>query len=327
MPALVAVALLLALTVSAFFVVQRGPARHAARSADPPANPSPKVAGLPVAFVPAVPAASALPPPPGVRLPAKTAAKKPLKAPLKAAPLSVLLTSSSQGRHVRVGEDVTLTALAHGRCATLTLSYRHGFGGKTTHSFTEGGLLSTTWTPAVPGRYGFTAIALGSRQSAVSRLVEITVDGAAPRRMAWVGSARMLPAEVVTPLPPLPVHLPPLSRPRWVRPPRTVASEAAAPEKVVPDAVAPRAETAAPRPGPATIYHVAAAQFPFSRNAVVLAKSFRLRGSPATTKRMIGYHGKTVYAVVTGAYRHPEEARAAALALQRGGYPAYFFGG
>ena len=82
-----------------------------------------------------------------------------------------------------------------------------------------------------------------------------------------------------------------------------------------------------PRPAPVTIYHVAAAQFPQSRSAVVLAKSFRLRGSPATTKRMIGYHGKTVYAVVTGAYRRPEEARAAALILQRSGYPAYFFGG
>lgn len=325
LPALFAVGLLLALTVSALLIARRGPVRHAAR----PADAAPRRAGLPAVPAPTVAAASL--PPPRAGPPARTAVRKPRKA----VPLSVLLTSSSRRHRVGVGEDVTFIALAHGRCASLMLSYRHGLGGKTTHSFAEGGLLSTTWTPTVPGRYGFTATALGNRQSAVSRSVEIVVDAPAPQRMA-----RALPVEEITPLPPLAVRLPPLPRPvpqsaavrsaavrsAAVPPlPRTVPLATAPP--VVPEAVTPRPVPNTPRPAPAATYHVAAAQFPLSRSAVVLAKAFRLRGSAATTKRMVGYHGKTVYAVVTGAYRRPEEARAAVLVLQRSGYPAYLYGG
>ncbi len=258
-------------------------------------------------------------------------------------PLRVVLTSPGQRRHVRVGEDVTLIALAQGRCASLTLSYRRGLRGAATHSFTEGGLLSTTWTPSLPGRYEFTATALGGpRQTAVSRPVEIIVDAPIPQMMARGEAARSFPAETITPLPPMAVRLPPpqparrsasvppLPRLRRVKPrteapppvPETMIAGVVTPSVVIPSAAPPDT-----RPAPAVLYHVAAAQFPLSRSAVVLAKSFRLQGSPATTKRMIGYHGRTVYAVVTGAYRRPEEARAAVLVLQRSGYPAYLYGG
>ena len=374
LPAVVAVSLLLALTVLGFFVVQNGSARHTALAANPAADasdppvPPPIIDNTHAPTFPAAPVMSAPPLTPAPH-PVKIAVKKPQKAPVKAAPFAVLLTSSSHGHHIRVGEDVTLTALAHGRCATLTLSYRHGLGQKTMHSFTEGSLLSTTWTPTVPGRYGFTATARnGQWQTAASRPVEITVDKPAPQRPAWDEptprrvardeQARPLPTEVIMPLPPMPVRLPPLPRhprvlalppvpvrvaalprpvrlPPFARPvraarPRAVTEEMAAPEKVlpektVPDTTASQDEATAPRRAPATLYHVAAFQCPSSRRAVVLAKAFMRRGRPATTKRMIGYNGKTVYAVVTGAYRSPEEASTAVLALKRGGYPAYSY--
>jgi hypothetical protein len=89
-----------------------------------------------------------------------------------------------------------------------------------------------------------------------------------------------------------------------------------------PSKTAPRAS----RPAPPRTYHVAAAQFAFSRSAVVLTDALNHRGYRAVPERMADAHGKTVYVVVTGSYRRPKEARNAALALQRSGYPAYFFG-
>jgi len=79
-------------------------------------------------------------------------------------------------------------------------------------------------------------------------------------------------------------------------------------------------------PAPAQTYHVVAARFYFSRSATVLADALNQRGYHALPERMNDPHGKAVYAVVTGTYRRPKEARAAALVLQRSGYPAYVFG-
>ena len=308
LPAGIAFGLLLALTATAFFAAQRGSVRRPALSVPAPqpapASPAPGAAPpypapasapapVPPPVTPALPAAET--PAPGAGTPAPGAAKPPVPAvPPAATPLTVTLDSTREGRHVKVGEDVTLTALARGPCATLTLFYRRGRAGKAMLTFVEGSLCSTTWTPAVPGRYEFTATALGDRkQSAASRHVEIIVDAPIPQMMAR-GEAAQSP------------------RPVAAKPVRV------APIPVVP---VPEGERRA-----ATTYHVAAAKFPFLRNATVLADALSRRGYAAVPERMDDAHGKTVYVVVTGAYKRPGEARAAALVLQRSGYPAYFFG-
>lgn len=299
-PALIAVGLLLALVASALFVAQR---KTAARAA------------LPIPAVTAQPAPGDAPPPPP-SAPAPPAAPVPAavfgtKTAVGAPPLTVTLASTSEGRHVKIGTAVTLTAfttLAHGQSATLTLFSRRGRGQKTMFSFAQGSLCSTTWTPSVPGRYEFTATALGDRrQAAASRRVEIIVDKPAPQTVAQ-DKAQDKVAQV-----PLPVSAaPPPSRLVSLPPPRTVT---------------PRTALRARPPAPPLAYHVAAAQFSFSRSAVVLADALSRRGYQAVPERMADPHGKTVYVVVTGSYRRPKEARKAVLALQRSGYPAYFFGG
>lgn len=297
MPALVAAALLLALAASALLVARRRPARHAAVTA---------LASRPPA-VPPAPAAS--PPSPAIPVPAAPAPK--LKAPVGAAasavPLTITLASTRDGRHVKVGDGVTFTAFVspeHGRSATLTLFSRRGRGPKTMLSFVQGSLCSTTWVSPAPGRYEFTATALDGRQRAASRHVEVTVDApqVAAREVPRAPSARVAAAPR-----------------RAVRPsPRIVSRPKAVPPKVVPPRTAARA--------PAPSYHVAAARFYFLRSATVLADALNQRGYHAVPERMNDPRGKAVYAVVTGTFRRPKEARAAALVLQRSGYPAYVFG-
>lgn len=300
LPALFAFGLLLALTASAFFAARRGVVRHGVVRhgvARRPAYTAPVSLPAPPApvAVPPAPLSSASPAPspivrpsPAAETPATRAVRPSAGAvpltvmPLTVTPLTVTLRSTQEGRHVKVGEGVTLTALAGGQSTTLTLFSRRGRGENTMLTFVEGSLCSTTWTPALPGRYEFTATALGDRKrSAASRRVVITVDAPAP------------PVEA-----------------RAV-PPRT-AVRAAARDRSRP---------------PALTYHVAAAKFPFLRNATVLADALSRRGYQAVPERMDDRHGKAVYVVVTGSYHDPKEARSAALELQRSGYPAYFFGG
>ncbi len=300
---MVAVGLLLALAASALLVAQRRAAHRASLPAQASiplaAPPVPRdVAPLPTAVAPAVSA------PP--LAPASSKPKTPARTTVEAVPLTVTLDSTREGRHVRVGEDVTLTALAHGRSETLTLFYRRGRGGKTMLSFVEGSLSSTTWTPAVPGRYEFTATALSDRhQAAASRPIKIIVDGPAPMGVAPALTAEAAPRVAAVRPPSRPAH-----RPSKRQPPR---------------AVPPPVARSKPH-APTLTYHVAAAQFPFIRNATVLADALNQRGYQAVPERMADRRGKTVYVVVTGTYRSPKEAHAAALVLQRNGYPAYFFG-
>jgi len=323
-PALVAVGLLLALVASALLVARRRPVVQSPR-ATPAQAQTPDT--VPPVTVPPVPVNSAPPPPAPVAsavsaLPAAPATPGAgTKTVVEAVPLTITLASTSAGRHVKVGDDVTLTAftaLTRGRSATLTVFYQRGRGQKIMLSFAQGSLCSTTWTPSAPGRYEFTATALGdSQQAATSRRVEITVDRPDRQTAAQDAVVQAPPVVAAVPLP-RPVSLPP---PRDVRP-RTMR-----PRTVWPRTGLPRATPSAPRPAPALTYHVAAAHFAFSRSAVVLADALIRRGYPAVPERMADGHGKTVYVVVTGSYRRPKDARNAAVALQRSGYPAYFFGG
>jgi len=310
-PALVAAALLLALAASALFVSQRRPALHAAPTAltsgpaQPPPDANPQLS---------TPAAAAAPPAPTPAAPREgVRAKAPVGPATSAAPLTITLASTREGRRVKVGEGVTLTAFissAHGRSATLALFSRRGREPRTMVSFAQGSLCSTTWTPPAPGRYEFTATALDDHQRAASRRIAITVDPPAP-----LSAARVAAREEALPVTPRVPAAPPLPRRRRASLP---------PPRVVPT---PKAAVRVRPPAPATSYHVAAARFPFSRSAVVLADALNRRGYHAVSERMSDPHGKAVYAVVTGTYRRPKEARAAALALQRSGYPAYVFGG
>ncbi len=74
------------------------------------------------------------------------------------------------------------------------------------------------------------------------------------------------------------------------------------------------------------IYHVEAAHFPFARNADILAAALRRQGIPAVAQRITDRRGKPVYIVETGTFRRLGSVRRAMLALQRSGYPAYFYG-
>jgi len=293
----VLVALLLALAASALFIARRGLAPHSVPITAALPVPAPR----PPAAVP--PAPSAGPPLPVAALPILPPAagmKAAAEAAASAAPLTITLASTRDGRHVKAGEEVTLTAFissAHAQGATLTLFSRHGRGPKTIVSFVQGSLCSTIWMSPAPGRYEFTATALDHSQHAVSRRVAVIVDAPATPLTA----ARKESPSPVAAAPPRSARAP------RIAPPRAVA-------RVRP-------------PASATSYHVAAARFHFSRSAIVLADALNQRGYHALPERMNDPQGKTVYAVVTGTYRRPKEARAAALILQRSGYPAYVFGG
>ena len=302
LPALIAAGLVAALVAWALLSAPRPSGRHAARPASALAAVPPTPGD--------VPPPSSLPAAPAVPVTPKARAERLVAA--ETAPLTISLASTRAGRHVRIGDPVTLTAftaLAQGQSATLTVFYRRGRGPKTMLSFVQGSLCSTTWTPTVPGRYEFTATAHGDRrQAAASRRIEITVDQpAGPRNQ---------------PVPPLVAH----RRPPVAAPPPLVAQtrlSVAAPAPPRPRKTAARA----PRPVPSHAYHVAAAVFYFPRSAAVLAEALNRHGYHAVPERMAGPHGKSVYVVVTGGYRRPGEAHTAALALQRSGYQAYVFGG
>ena len=328
LPALIAVSLLLALVAFAFLATRRNlahPVLSQAQAFQPPVVPLPMAPPLPrnVPALPilATPLPAAVLPPPEI----KVAAKMPVKMALEAVPLKVSLASVSAGRHIEVGTPVSLTAYttsAHGQSATLTLFSRRGRGQKTMLAFVVGSLCSTTWTPIAPGPYVFMATAHDDHRQASSDHIEITVDKPAP-----------LAASQDTPVQTPPVIAAPLAprsmRQRSARAASVRAASAQAASVRAASVRAVQVKTAPPaaRPAPAITYHVAAARFPFLRNATILADALNRRGYHAVPERMADAHGKTIYAVVIGSYRRPREAHAAALALQRSGYPAYLFGG
>lgn len=268
-----------------------------------PRAPAPAQGSTVPTAVPATPTATA---PASEVTPTPKAAPEKIgqAAPGATAPLTVTLAASDSGRqHVRAGSDVTLTAftaLPRGRSATLTLFYQQGRGRRTVFSFAQGSLCSATWFARAPGRYRFTATALDDRhRAALSRSVDITVDGPVPRVTPLVAA-----------VPPPPVA----ARPSRPRPPRAPTGLAA-----------PRPAVAAPVRPP--IYHVVAARFAQARNADVLAAALRGNGYHATARRMADGHGQTVYVVETGTYRRPAEVFGAVSKLLRSGYPAYFYAG
>ena len=348
LPALIAVSLLLALVAFALLATRHKlahPVSSQAQAFQPPVVPLPMAPSL-SRSVPALPIL-ATPLPAAVLLPPeiKAAAKMSVKMALETVPLKVSLASVSAGRHIEVGTPVPLTAYttsAHGQSATLTLFSRRGRGQKTMLAFVVGSLCSTTWTPVAPGPYVFTATAHDDHRQASSDHIEITVDKPAP-----------LPAsqDTLAQTPPI-IAAPLAARSMRQRSPRTASARAASARAASARAASVRAASAraasvraasvraasvravqvktappAARPAPAITYHVAAARFPFSRNATILADALNRRGYHAVPERMADAHGKAIYAVVIGSYRRPREARAAALALQRSGYPAYLFGG
>lgn len=288
---LVAAVLLAALAAVTFSVARHKPPARAVSAAPAPAVP-PAPAPPPV-MAPAAPAAAA--PRPG-------AAKE---ADADTGPLAVNLTATNDGRHIKVGAGVTFTAftaLAPSRSATLTIFYRLNRGRKTMVSFAQGTLCSTTWAAPAPGRYRFTASALGDRrQAAVSRDVEITVDAPiAPPRVAAA--------------PPKPKARPVAARPP--QPKKPVAAKPAAVKRV--------AARPAARP---LVYHVFAAHFARARNADDLAAALGRNGYRATVRRMNDRQGKAIYVVETGTYRQPAEVYAAVNGLLQSGYPADFYTG
>jgi hypothetical protein len=311
-PALVAVGLLLALVASALLVARRRPVVQSPLAAPTQAQTPDTALPVPVdgSPLPAPPSSSVSAPPAAPATPSAGAA-------VGAVPLTITLASTSAGRHVKVGDAVTFTTFAtlpHGQISTLTLFIRRGRGQKSMLSFTQGTLYSTPWTPTTPGRYEFTATALGSRQDVVtSRRIEITVDR--PARQTVAQNA-VVQSAVAQALPAAAAALPS---------PRTASLPSPRRAPLRPAARAPR--RTAKSPAPALTYHVAAAHFAFSRSATVLADALSRRGYPAVPERMADAQGKTVYVVVTGSFRRPKDARSAAVALQRSGYPAYFFGG
>jgi len=221
-----------------------------------------------------------------------------------AKPLTVALVCSQIGKPAVVGSPLILTAsvATPGRSLTLALLSRKDGGCFTRFSLAEGRLCSAAWTPLAPGRYQFTASASdGHTRSAFARCLWITVGPLAPPeavsdRMEAVrrGSSRRshrrrLLAAVIHP----------------------DASSVVSPRPIPVSAVSP------------SLYHVVAASFPRSRNAIVLAKSFWSRDVKAAVRRLPDRQGKPVYAVETGGFHHTEEAQEAALTLQRSGYPAY----
>lgn len=297
LPALIAVGLLLVLAASALLVARHRPLTRTPLAAPVQAQTPDTASPAPLTVSPAPPPAA--PPVPQVAATLVTGTK-PVAAKVAAPPLTVTLASTGAGRHIKVGDAVTFTAfttLEHGHSATLTLFARRGRSPRAMFAFVQGSLCSTLWTAPSPGRYTFTATALGDRhQTAASGRVEITVDKPAAPRVASE-AARQAPPRAV--------------------PPRTTASKSAPPKR-----------TPRPKPlAPVSTYYVAAAQFFYPRSADVLAAALSHRGYKAVPERMTDAHGKAVYVVVTGSYRRPSEARSAALALQRSGYPAYFFGG
>lgn len=258
-----AACLMLALPAATLLVAGCRPAGQAALPPRSQPQAPPSVPAEPTAILPAPLAA----PDAGTKKGGKT------KTHEDAAPLTVTLTATHGGRHIKVGTGVTLTAFTtptRGRSATVTLFYRLNRGRKTVFSFAQGSLCSTTWMAPAPGLYRFTAAALDDRRrAAVSRSVEITVDRPA------------------TP------------------PPRVAAAHPIHP----------------------LVYHVVAAHFAFSRNAVVLADALRKNGYHAVVRRMADERGKAVSVVETGTYRRPGEVFEAVAGLLRSGYPAYFFTG
>ena len=270
-------------------------------------------------------------PEPAIPPPASLPAAVPAEASTAVqVPLTVTLYSAGSGRHVRVGTAVLISAYATlppGQSATVLISYTRNNGPQSLLALAQGSLSSTAWTPSVPGRYNFTASALDSeKNNAASRHLLIYAD-AGPAKGA--GAAKSLPPAIV-PIPP-PVKAAAFAPARPARNPalRRIAARLAAPVRHVPKPPihlrpAPTRQTtrAVPRSYPSKASHVAAATFLFRPLAETLAGALRRRGFHAFVRTVAQPHHKPTYAVETGDFQHPADARGQVETLKRDGYPA-----
>lgn len=227
-------------------------------------------------------------------------------------PLGVTLYSAGGGKHVSVGKPVLISAYAAlppTGSATIAISYTRNGGPRSLLTLAQGSLSTASWTPAVPGRYDFTASALDSRKiSTFSRSLVIVAD-AAP-----------------SPLSPLPVAVSPAPPPA-----RTAALVSAHRAEPVPRRRAaqdvPAARPAPKRPKMQTShlkpYHVAAAAFVVRPVAETLAGALRRRGFHAFVRETKQPHHKPTYVVETGKFLRPADAKKQLYTLNHDGYPAF----
>jgi cell division septation protein DedD len=234
---------------------------------------------------------------------------RPAAIPAVTVPLTVTLYSASSGQHVRVGAPVRVSAYAAlppGESATLAISYSKNNGPKSLLSLAQGSLVSTAWTPLVPGHYIFTASALDSRKtSAFAQPLSIQVDAPLP---APPRSTPVAPVKLVK------TNVPPKAKPAK---PRLVKPHIM---KHVSAKHTPPAASNAPLP-----YHVAAATFTYRPVAETLAGALRRRGFHAFVRSHPGTHGKPTYAVETGDYPRQSDAQQQMQLLKHDGYPASIF--
>ena len=280
------------------------------RSNNPPL-PSSSAAVLPPPADPALPV-------PALPLPVR--AQAPIAAPTGGAspPLAVTLYCAGSGKHIPVGKPVLISAYAAlppTGSATIAISYTRDGGPRSLLTLAQGSLSTASWTPALPGRYDFTASALDRRKiSAFSR--HITIDADAP-------AAPVQPRPTVSPALPS-VKSGALGQPHGAAAPRPRAPLLLAVRRPAPKPAA--AKQAAPLKAPhSRAYHVAAATFVARPLAETLAGALRRRGFHASVQPSPGLFHKTSYVVQTGDYLRSADAQKQAALLKQDGYPAYVF--
>ena len=139
-------------------------------------------------------------------VPAPAAASAPAVVPISPAegPLTVVLSTASDRRHVPVGTPVMISAYASlppGQSATLAISYSKDDEPKTLLALAQGTLTSAAWVPTAPGRYRFTASVLDSHKNgAFSHHLTFTAEALpvpAPVKQAPAEIAALLHGDVI----------------------------------------------------------------------------------------------------------------------------------
>ncbi len=249
--------------------------------------------------------------PPALSASGPRPAALPLPAP---APLSVTLSCAQNGRHVRVGLPVMVSAYAAvppGGSATLAISLTRNSGPQSLLTLAQGTLSSAIWTPALPGRYEFAASAIGARkENAFSRHVVVYAD-AAPAKP----KPSSLPPPSVVPMPVRPLAAVPL--------PAAVPSRSVRPVPARPRRTAARRAAEIASPAHSRAFHVAAGAFAVRPIAETLAAALRGRGYRAAVRSGPRFHGRPSYAVQTGAFLRAADAQKQLDRLRHDGYPAF----
>jgi hypothetical protein len=248
--------------------------------------------------------------------------------PIIQQPLHVTLRSDSAQDALSVGKPVTISvaaSLPHDHSATLTVFYRHDSGAKQMLVQAQGSLCRAAWTPSQPGLYEFTATALDDRRrvaAAPMLILYVATPPRVPGALIPVQSDAVLPpAALLGPVPKRHIAKKLIAKHLAVSPkfsPKTAAMQKLEAKRVTPFS----SLSSSPYP---TRFHVAAAQFPYVRNAVVLANALRTRGFMAVVRKGKIRHGQPAYVVQTGVFPSTLAAHQQALRLQRDGYPAFIY--